>query len=78
MYILIYRPDSTHRDTIEMLEGNWPINYVESLLEKNYTLIVISLYSNTIKVPTKEIDQFNDRVWNEFPIPNFIFKKLKG
>lgn len=77
MYILIYKPKDSYRETTEILEGVWPSNYLESLLEKKYSLIVISLYSNTIKIPTDEWGSPEDRIWNEFPIPMYLFEKLK-
>ena len=77
MYILIYKPEDSHRETTEILEGNFPSTYLESLLSKRCRLVVISLYSNTIKIPTEIYDSYGERKWNEFLFPISLLKSLK-
>ena len=47
------------------VEGNWPDTLVTQLLTENNDIIVISLYSNTVKIPV-EINGINtnDRDWD--------------
>jgi len=67
MYILI---NKTTRKT-EIVEGGWPIKYVNALLDKGDEFIVISFYSNTIKVPTiGAVDEFGDQKWTEYKLPD--------
>tara|TARA_R110000868_G_C10717827_1_gene750536 strand:+ start:56 stop:292 length:237 start_codon:yes stop_codon:yes gene_type:complete len=51
MYIII---NNTTRERLSH-EGNYPGNYIEDLLNKGDDVIVISLYSNTIKIPQLEV-----------------------
>jgi hypothetical protein len=51
MYIII---NNTTRERLSY-EGNYPGNYIEDLLNKGDDVIVISLYSNTIKIPQLEV-----------------------
>lgn len=44
--------------------GNFPIDLVNQMLEKGEDIIVVSSYSNTIKVPFK--DEYNDWNWKEY------------
>lgn len=50
------------RNTTVQYEGSWPSKMLEKQLDKGDRLIVISLYSNTIKVPY-EVEQYNVREW---------------
>ena len=52
MYIIINKTKGTKN----ALEGDFPSNYLEERLEEGDDLIVISTYSNTIKVPFREDD----------------------
>ena len=47
------------------VEGDWPDTLITKLLNEDNDIIVISFYSNTIKIPF-EIDgvNTNDRDWN--------------
>lgn len=51
--------------TVTNVEGNWPDALVTKLLNENNDIIVISLYSNTVKIPF-EINGINtnDRDWD--------------
>ena len=40
-------------------EGHFPGNILDEMLDKGDKLIVISLYSNTIKVPKREYDHWS-------------------
>ena len=51
MYIII---NNTTRERFTH-EGNYPGNYIEDLLNNGNDVIVISLYSNTIKIPQLEV-----------------------
>jgi hypothetical protein len=70
MYIIINNTDNTQRK----YKGNYPYNYIENLLDNNNDIIVISIYSNTIKVPKgfnilNGIKEYN---WTEYK-----FNKIK-
>jgi hypothetical protein len=67
MYLII---NKTTKETLSH-KGNWPYSYVESLLDKDDDFIVISLYSNTVKIPCgyKELNSIKDYQWKEFPLP---------
>lgn len=47
MYIILNKSKRTTSTHV----GDWPGDYLEGLLNENQEVIVISLYSNTIKVP---------------------------
>lgn len=47
MYIIINKTKNTKTKH----EGNWPEKYLEQMLEAGDKVIVLSTYSNTIKVP---------------------------
>lgn len=50
-------------------EGSWPINMLEKMLEAGNRIIVISLYSNTIKVPyLEEMNGIREWCWEDFPL----------
>jgi len=51
MYIII---NNTTRERLSH-EGFFPGNYLDDLLNKGDDVIVISLYSNTIKIPQLEV-----------------------
>jgi hypothetical protein len=69
MYILI---NKTKQKT-EILDCGWPIKYVNALLDKGDEFIIISLYSNTIKVPTiGAVDAFGEQKWTEYKLPDLM------
>lgn len=59
------------KNTISHYEGSWPSDMLEKELEKGNRIIVISLYSNTIKVPYRL--EYNGVV--EWEWENFSFLK---
>ena len=65
MYIII---NKTSSDTT-VSYGDFPICYIEDFLNRGDKLIVISLYSNTIKTPylVDVIDGNNEWLWDEYP-----------
>ena len=69
MYIVI---NNTTRERLTH-EGNFPGNYLRDLLNKGDDVIVISLYSNTIKIPSKSDDIDNDTLepmwdWKDYSL----------
>lgn len=65
MYII---HDKTENTTAHY-EGNWPVEYLEKMLNKEHRIIVVSLYSNTIKVPYKlEYNGIVQWEWENFPL----------
>ena len=63
-YILINKT----RKTVRILEGAWSEGRIKLYLMAGEKLVVISTYSNTLKIPTycKEDDKIT---WEEFDIP---------
>ena len=55
MYIIIN--NTTRKNT--KVEGNFPSDLIIEMLEKGDDLIIISTYSNTIKIPYLEPDSNN-------------------
>lgn len=50
-------------------EGSFPSELLEKQLEEGDRIIVISLYSNTIKVPySVELNGIADWEWENFPL----------
>jgi hypothetical protein len=59
--------------------GNWHMNLLEQMLDRGDRVIVISLYSNTIKVPYKE--EYNGIVewyWEDYPIDENVLSQYKS
>ena len=59
--------------------GNWPMNLLEQMLDKGDRVIVISLYSNTIKVPYKE--EYNgiaEWYWENYPMDENVLSQYKS
>jgi|LakMenEpi03Aug12_release.lakeMendotaPanAssembly.Ray.scaffolds.fasta_scaffold00112_127 hypothetical protein len=50
-------------------EGDFPLTLVEELLLKGDDIIVISLYSNTIKIPAGFNSAISEWDWVEYPLP---------
>lgn len=67
MYIIV----NNTLNTTTKVEGSFPLQFLNQLLEKGNDLIVISMYSNTIKVPylSYSLDGFNEYDWKEYPLP---------
>lgn len=50
-------------------EGSFPIQYLEKALDAGDRILVISLYSNTIKVPyLEEFNGVKEWCWEDFPL----------
>jgi hypothetical protein len=63
MYIIINETTQTRTTH----EGNWPGHTLEPHLERGDRIIIISLYSNTIKVPYKvEYNGIIEWEWQNF------------
>lgn len=57
------------KNTTTHHEGSWPVELLEKQLERGDRVIVISLYSNTIKVPHKlEYNGIVEWEWEDFPL----------
>lgn len=67
MYIVINKTKNTTTTHI----GDFPKEFVENLLNSSHTILVISLYSNTIKIPylNKHWDDESGWSWREFDLP---------
>ena len=64
MYIII---NKTRQSKI-VHKGSWPGNYLEKMLDKGDKVIVISHYSNTIKVPySVECNGIKEWEWEDYP-----------
>jgi hypothetical protein len=61
MYKII---NKTKKATIN-LSGSFPSDYIEKMLNDGDQVIVVSLYSNTIKVPYIDTDEngYGENVW---------------
>ena len=66
MYMIVKTPK-----VVEIIEGNWPDRYLEELiLDKGKDVIVISTYSNTIKVPKIiEMNGIKELEWENYHLP---------
>jgi len=65
MYLLINKTAGTTQRII----GGYPLNTVDALLDAGQDIIVISLYSNTVKIPTGTYDDLNgfrEYHWKEY------------
>lgn len=57
------------KNTVSYHEGSWPSELLEKQLDKGDRVIVISLYSNTIKVPySVEYNGITEWEWENFPL----------
>ena len=55
--------------------GNWPNDIIEYMLDNGDDIIVISTYSNTIKVPAGfNADYEDQREWKEYNFHPDMFK----
>jgi hypothetical protein len=69
MYIIV---NNTTKERLTH-EGFFPGNYLNDLLNKGNDVIVMSLYSNTIKIPSKSNDIDNDTLepmwdWKDYSL----------
>lgn len=79
MYIII---NNTTKETIGY-KGNWPQEYLVKLLLKGEDVLVISMYSNTIKMLKLEKELHGEDYYVEspveYPLPiEYIEQYLKG
>lgn len=67
MYIIINKTNNTSKT----IEGNYPLVLVDTLLDLNQDIIIISLYSNTIKIPAgvEILNGIKEYLWTEYPLP---------
>jgi hypothetical protein len=66
MYIIINKTTNTHIE----YKGSWPGDMLEALLDVGDDVIVISLYSNTIKVPKCVLNGYQDYwEWVDYNLP---------
>ena len=67
MYLII---NSTLKQTFQH-EGNYPCMSIDEMLNRGDDLIVISTYSNTIKVPIKPeiLNGIVEWEWKEYTFP---------
>ena len=65
MYII----QNKTKNTTTRFKGSFPITMLENLLNKGDKLIVISLYSNTLKVPYS-FEEYGETCWEwkDFPL----------
>jgi hypothetical protein len=73
MYIIINKTAKTQKT----YEGSWPAMYLEAMISNGDDIIVVSLYSNTIKVPkgTTVSNGIEEIDWIEYPLPLTDIKK---
>jgi hypothetical protein len=64
---------SYHNNVVETIEGSFPLIYLERKLNRGEKLIVISLYSNTIKVP-RAVEANGEVEWefDDYPLPTLL------
>lgn len=66
MYLII---NKTKNKTVTH-EGSYPLMYIEELLDNEQDIIIISLYSNTVKIPCgfDTINGIKRYEWKEYNI----------
>lgn len=69
-YLLITKEDSYE------VTGGWPVNIIMNLLEKYDEIIVVSLYSNTIKY-VRLIDNYGEHTWETYKELHFAKDVVK-
>jgi hypothetical protein len=73
MYIIINKT----KNTTTRHKGSWPHGYLCDLLNAGDKIIVISLYSGTIKIPIgKESYGEMEWEWEEYNIPTTLKVKI--
>lgn len=75
MYIIINKTNNTSKT----IEGNYPLVLVDTLLDLNQDIIIISLYSNTIKIPAgvEILNDITEFLWKEYPLPIELINQYK-
>ena len=75
MYIIHINEKNSPFTRISQVEGNFPYFMLIEHLEKGNNVLVISLYSNTIKVPYKVVEN-GDEYWEfeDFNVDTSISK----
>ncbi len=57
------------KNTSWKLDGQWPTESIDKMLENGDRVIVTSLYSNTIKVPyCIELNGIKEWEWESYPL----------
>lgn len=77
MYLIINRTTNTNTKVF----GTFPVELLERLLEEGNDLIIISTYSNTIKVPfiNKKFQSYETKSGYEWDFKDYSFhNELKG
>lgn len=70
MYYIINR---TKRTTVTH-NGDWPLSYLDELLNQGDEVIVISTYSDTVKVPVKNYEDGYD--WVDYNLPTVLVRPV--
>jgi hypothetical protein len=75
MYIIINKTNNT----TSTWEGNYPLHLIENMLEHNEDIIIISSYSNTIKIPNgfEDLNGIREYLWKEYPLPVDLINQTK-
>ena len=72
MYIIINRTSNTKT----VVTGNWPDLLLTGLVHSGSDIIVISTYSNTIKVPRRtELNGEVEYEWVDYELPVRLLRK---
>ena len=62
----MYKIINKTKNSIVNVIGDWPIEDLEDMLNHGDKIIVISTYSNTIKVPRPD-NEDNEWYWDSYP-----------
>ena len=62
----MYQIINKTKNSIVNASGDWPIEQLEDMLNHGDKIIVISTYSNTIKVPRVDHED-NEWYWDSYP-----------
>jgi len=66
----MYKIINKTQNRTSLIEGNFPGEYLAQLLNRGEKLIVISTYSNTIKVPySTELNGIIQWEYEDYPLP---------
>lgn len=69
MYIIVNKTTNTNTNVV----GNFPSDLTTEMLNRKEDIIIISLYSNTIKIPylVTEWNTYGENVyeWKDFKLP---------
>lgn len=71
MYIIINKTNNS----VDRMEGDYPFHYINDRLNRGEDIIIISLYSNTIKIPYFRVEN-GLKYWEnkEYFLPYDIIK----